>query len=106
MKLSEFKDEKGIEVIGKLMSPITAIIKTPGNEKAAHKSYLDFASAILQHNAKEVKEMLAILDDKDPEDYHCNAATVIFDVLNMLNDPVLMQLFGLQSETTASSGSV
>ena len=66
---------------------------------------LAFAAAILQNNAAEVKDMLAILDDKDPADYRCSAASVLADVFNMLCDPELMALFGLQRQTTASSGS-
>lgn len=106
MKLSEFKDEKGIEVVAKLLVPISQIVSNEKNKEARGKTVLEFASAMLLNSQKAVKDMLAILDDKDPEEYHCTAATVLFDVMNMLNDPELMQLFGLQSGTKTSSGSV
>ena len=105
MKLSEFKDEKGIEVVAKLLVPICNIAKSKEVAEAKGKSAIEFASAMLQNNAKDVMTMLAILDDKDPEQYHCSAASVLVDVFNMLNDPELIQLFGLRSETPASSGS-
>ncbi len=105
MKLSEFKDEKGIEVVAKLLVPISNIAKNKGNVEAKGKSLIEFAAAMLQNNQKDVKDMLAILADADPAEYHCSAASVLVDVLNMLNDPELMQLFGLQSKTPASAGS-
>lgn len=105
MKLSEFRDEKGIEVVAKLLVPISNIAKNKSNAAAKGQSVMEFASAMLQNNPKDVKDMLAILADKDPAKYHCSAASVLVDVLNMLSDQELMQLFGLQSKTPASAGS-
>lgn len=105
MKLSEFKDEKGIEVVAKLLVPISNIAKNKSNADAKGESLIEFASAMLQNNQKDVKDMLAILADEDPGEYHCSAASVLVDVLNMLNDPELLQLFGLQSKIPASAGS-
>jgi hypothetical protein len=105
MKLSEFKDEKAIEVVANLLEPIANIAKNQANQAAKGGTKLEIASAMLKNNAKDVMTMLAILADEDPETYHCSAATVLADVLNMLTDTELMQLFGLQSKTAASSGS-
>jgi len=107
MRLSEFKDEKAIAVVAKLLGPIGVIAKNQNNidAKANNGSMTDFASAMLQNNPKEIMAMLAILDDKDPAEYHCNAATVLMDVFNMVSDPALLQLFGLQSKTQPPSGS-
>jgi hypothetical protein len=105
MKLSDFKDEKAIEVVAALLVPMGNIAKNAENAEARGKSKLEFASSMLKNNAADVKNMLAILSDVDPEDYHCTAASVLVDVMQMFNDPELMQLFGLQSGTAASSGS-
>lgn len=107
MRLSEFKDEKGIEVVAKLLVPIGIIAQNKKNSAARENggTLLDMASALLRNNPKEVMAMLAILNDKDPGKYHCNAATVFMDVFNMISDPELLQLFGLQSETAPKSGS-
>jgi hypothetical protein len=105
MKLSDFKDEKAIEVVAALLVPIGNIAKNKEISDAKGKSKLEFASAMLKNNAADVKDILAILNGKDPAEYHCSAATVLVDLLDMLNDPELMQLFGLQGKTAASSGS-
>ena len=105
MKLSEFKDEKAIEVVAKLLVPIGNIVKNRDNANARGGTQLEFASAILANNPADVKDMLAILNDVDPAEYHCTAATVIFDTMNMLADEELLQLFGLQRQTQTSSTS-
>lgn len=105
MRLSDFKDEKAVEVVADLLEPIEKIAINPKMENAKGGSILGFARAMLKNNQRETMDMLAILSDVDPAEYHCTAATVVFDVLNMLNDPDLMQLFGLRRQTPASSGS-
>lgn len=105
MRLSEFKDEKAIEVVAKLLEPIGRIASNAKNAEAKGKSMAAFAGALLQNSPKEIMIMLAVLDDQDPANYHCTAASVLADVFHMLNDPELMQLFGLQSRKPASSGS-
>ena len=108
MRLSAFKDEKAIEVVAALLGPISRIAQNEKNQEARGegKSMLDFAIAILKNNATDVKDMLAILADEDPGKYHCSAATVLRDVFHMISDPEMMELFGVQSKTPPSSGSV
>lgn len=105
MRLSEFKDEKALEVVAGLLEPIGNIVTNTANATAKNGGLLDLAAAMLKNNAHDVMTMLAILDDKPPETYTCTAATVLRDVMNMLSDPELLQLFGLQSQTSTSAGS-
>ncbi len=105
MKLSEFKDEKGIEVVAKLLVPICNIVANPENEKAKDKNRAAFLCSMLQNSPKDVMDMLAILNDQNPEDYHCNAASVLKNVLELATDKELMELFGAQGKTGVSSGS-
>jgi hypothetical protein len=107
MKLSEFKDEKAVEVVAKLLIPIGNIASNKANQKAKDSggTLIAFVSAMLKNNQRDVMDMLAILDDKDPAEYHCSAATVIRDVFRMVSDPELLELFGLQRQIPASSGS-
>lgn len=106
MRLADFRDEKAICVIADLMDPVSRIIANEKNKEAHTGTKLQFAQSILRNNASDVKDMLAILNDEDPAKYTCTAATVFRDVMIMLSDPDLMSLFGLQSQTPASSGSV
>lgn len=111
MRLSDFKDEKGVEVVAKLLMPIGRIAANQENAKAMKAvneeggNLLSFASALLCNSPRDVMDMLAILNDEDPADYRCSAATVLVDVFNMISDPELLALFGLQRQNPASSGS-
>lgn len=107
MRLSEFKDEKGVEVVAKLLTPIGNIAadKEMATAQKDCKHMGEFASLLLQRHTQDVMTMLAVLNDQEPADYHCNAATVLVDVFKMISDPELMMLFGLQRQTPASSGS-
>ena len=97
MKLSEFKGEKGVEVIGKLLIPITTMATNPHVRKAAQDGLPKMISTMLTKTPKEAMEMLAILNDKPVEEFECNGATVLGDVLNLFTDEALLSLFGLQS---------
>lgn len=105
MRLSDFKDEKGVEIVAKLLVPIKNISSNPKNDEARDEGDLAFAAAMLQNSPRDAMDMLAILHEQDPKDYHCSAATVLVDVFNMISDPELLALFGLQRQTLASSGS-
>lgn len=107
MRLSEFKDEKAIEMVAALLEPIGNIASNPENQKAAKSDWPipRIAGAFLRNNPRDVMDMLAVLDDKDPAEYHCTAASVLVGAINMMNDPDLIALFGLQRQTPASSGS-
>lgn len=105
MRLSDFKDEKGVEIVAKLLVPVCTIAANPANAEAkkACNNKLEFASAMLQNNPTEVKTMLAILADEDPAEYHCNGASVMIGLLEMLADEEVAQLFGLQSKKTGQT---
>lgn len=105
MKLSDFRDEKAIEVVADLLGPISKIVANKETAAAKDKGMIEFAAAMLRNSKRDVMDMLAILSGQKPEDYHCTAATVMKDVLDMFSDPELMQLFGLQRQTAGSSGS-
>lgn len=105
MRLSDFHDEQAIEVVARLLEPISRIAGNAENARAKGDNLAAFAGALLRNNPRDVMEMLAILSGKESADYHCTAASVLADVFQMLSDPELLRLFGLQSKTAVSSGS-
>lgn len=112
-RLSDFEDEHAIDVLADLLEPATAIISNPEVAKVADKvddgikGKMVFAKAMLKHNRDAVLEILAILSDTEANDYHCNAATVIKDLLHLLSDEELLTVFGLRQKKSdaESSGS-
>lgn len=104
-RLSDFKDEDAIRVVGELLVPIGNIVTNSINAGAKDKGALSFASSIFTNNTKDTLAMLAILSKTPSEEYSCTGATVLSDVIYMLSDPDLLQLFGLRSQTSTSAGS-
>ena len=112
-RLSEFRDLDAIKLVSQLMLPIGRIVQNNA-VKAARKeakdagrdmSMAELASVMLEAGAEDLMTMLALLNETDPAEYHCNAVTVLSDVLTMFGDPDMQALFGLQRQTPASSGS-
>ncbi len=105
MKLTDFKDADAIRVVADLLPHIGNICKNSAVREARKGSMMEFAAALLKENPADILAMLAILDNQDPAEYHCNAASVIADVFNMISDKALLELFGLPTLTPESSGS-
>lgn len=95
-KLSEFENEKAVEAMSRILPAIENISKVPENS-GEWDTLFGFAGAICKNNPKDILEILATLSDVPAEEYHCNLATLIHDTMQMLTDPSIKELFGLQS---------
>lgn len=106
MKLAEFSGEKGIQVVGKLLLPVVNILSNPANAAEVESgNIVEQLSAFFRNNPRDVLEILAITDDKDPATYNINAQEALVKLVSWFDDPELLGLFGLQSQTVTSSGS-
>ena len=107
-KLSDFKDEKGIEVAAEILSIIMEILADNRNAKqASAKTPLAMFSAFMQNSPAQMKKIFAILSEKDAKEYSCNGAEALENMLVLANDPIVVGLFISQSQTgdATSSGS-
>ena len=104
MKLSDFKDERAIDVLADILEPAAEIVANPANAEVAASANdgfvgkLKFAKAMLKNSRNAVMDILAILNDTPRSEYHCNAATVIKDLVDILSDEELLSVFGLQQK--------
>lgn len=97
MKLSDFKGDKGIEVAGKLMIPMMEMLANPIVNKEMQKNVMHGLGAGMVHTPKAIKEMLAVLNDKPVDQIEMDGGVALVGVFEMLDDPALQRLFGLQS---------
>lgn len=112
-RLCEFEDLDAVGLIAKLLLPIGRLVQNDGVKEARRAAQeegrtmpmVELAGLMLEHGAQDIMTMLALLNETDPAEYHCNAVTVLHDVLTMFGDPDLQALFVSQSKTLASSGS-
>jgi len=104
--LSEFKNEDGVIVVAKLLSPISRIVlKMRDKGEKPEGTAIDFLSKVLSESPKDVIEIFAILSETPVDEYECNAASLLMDTVKLASDKEFMSLFGLQSQTQTSSGS-
>lgn len=97
MKLSDFKGDEGVKVVGKILLPACYLIANKEVAKASKKGLAPFIAAALQNCPKEMHQIFAILNGKEPEEYEMNGATAMIDALALFDDEALLWLFGLQS---------
>ena len=107
-KLSDFEDARGIEVASKVLAVIMDILSDKRNlalngETNAVKMF----TAFMANSPDKMKEIFAILSEKDVREYHCNGAEAMANMLLLANDPIIVGLFTLQSQKgdAISSGS-
>lgn len=108
-KLSDFKDEKGIEIASEVLSVIMEMLADERNRKQeGEKNRFKMFSAFMKNTPDKMKEIFAILSEEDVKSYHCDGAEAMTNLLIMVNDPIILGLFTLQSQTgdAKSSGSV
>lgn len=110
MKLSEYKGEKALDLLADLIEPAAAIMadKEITNAVRANLPKIKIVKAAIKNHKAEVIEILAILDGEDPKKYaeKVTLFTLPAKLLEIFNDPDLMNLFTLQGQKTETlSGS-
>ena len=108
-KLSDFKDGEGIVAASKVLSCIMDILADKRNlAQQGEKNAVKLFTAFMANSPDKMQEIFAILSEEDPENYHCDGAEAMANMLLLANDPVVISLFLSQSQSRGaiSSGSV
>ena len=109
MKLSEFKDDAALDLIADIIEPATEILADPAIKEAFSRSKIAAIKVAIKSHKNAIREIVARLDGKNPEEYHLTALSLPVKLLSLLNDPELQQLFTLsgqtEDETACSSAS-
>lgn len=108
MKLSEIKGEKAMEVLADLIDPIKELATDKQfKEKISAGDKLEAIKYLLKNQSKTIVTVLAVINGEDPDKYEPNLLTLPVTLMDFFNDPMVMDLFGLQSQTPekTSSGS-
>lgn len=95
MKLSEFKNEDALDLIADLIEPATQIFADPEISSARNNKARAVKIAIKNHK-DSVIEILARLDNIPVEEYNKNVVQMTLDLLELLNDDELMEVFSSQ----------
>lgn len=104
MKISEIKGERALEVIADLIDPISEMLKDE-EFKAVVKSD-DRTKAIkylLKTHKRNVLIILALINGENPDTYEPTLVSLPVMLMDLLNDPDVAILFGLQSQNTVTA---
>ena len=99
MKLSEFKDDAALELIADIIEPATEILADPAIKEAFSRSKMAAIKVAIKSHKNAIREIVARLDGKNPEEYHFTALSLPIKLLSVFNDPDLQQLFTSSGQT-------
>ena len=105
-KLSDFKDGTGIVVASKVLAVIMDILSDQRNmAQQGETNTLKMFTAFMANSPDKMREIFAILSERDVEDYHCNGAEAMANMLILANDPIVISLFTSQSQERGATSS-
>lgn len=106
MKLSDYKGEDALEVLGDLIEPAAAIFGDPEFRKEySNGTKAKAAKFALKNHARHVLEIMAALERQDPDEYKPDLLALPTMLLDILNDPELVRLFQSQAQSTEKTSS-
>lgn len=104
MKLSDFKNEDALDLIADLIEPASEIFSDKAIAEAGRSGQKAKAIKIaLKEHKKSVIEILSALDNVPVSEYNKNVAQMTVDLLDLLNDDTLMQVFTSQGQKVAEN---
>ena len=110
ISLSQFENEDAIDLLAEIIEPASLILSdaefsqrwTSGQPVVLAVKYA------LKNHKEEVVQIVSALHGETPETYKFNLITLTTDLILLLNDPYLKEVFisQAQNETNEDSGSV
>ena len=107
MKLSEYQGEDALDVLADLIEPAGEIMSDKQIGDVFKENRFRAIGLAIKNHKKAVMQIMATMDGVPVEEYKCNVLTLPVKILELLNEPELVQLFTYQGQTgdADSSGS-
>ena len=107
MKLSEYQGEAALDVLADLIEPAGEIMSDKEIGEVFKENRFKAIGMAIKNHKKAVMQILATMDGVPVEEYKCNVFSLPVKILEILNDPEMIQLFQYQGQTgdAKSSGS-
>ena len=107
MKLSEYQGEAALDILAGLIEPAGEIMSDKEIGEVFKENRFRAIGLAIKNHKKAVMQIMATVDGVPVDEYKCNVFTLPVKILELLNDPELIQLFTYQGQTgdAKSSGS-
>lgn len=109
MKLSDIKGEEALDVLADLIEPVAMMLADGKIQKIYNSGQpkILLVKHIIKNHKKQVIEILAILERKDPKEYEkeVNLLSLPIKLLELLNDEDLVSVFQSQVQNMGQTSS-
>ena len=107
MKLSEYQGEVALDILADMIEPAGEIMSDKQIGDVFKENRFKAIGLAIKKHKRAVMQILATMDGVPVDEYKCNVFTLPMKILELLNDPALIQLFTYQGQTgdASSSGS-
>ena len=107
MKLSEYQGEAALDLLADLIEPAGEIMSDKQIGDIFKENRFKAIGLAIKNHKRAVMKILATMDGVTVEEYKCNVFSLPVKILELLNDPEMIQLFQYQGQTgdANSSGS-
>ena len=98
-KLSDYKDEEALDILADLIEPCINIMGDGKiYEYIKEKQKIKAITAAIKDYKEDVITIMATLEGVPRAEYHCSLVTLPMLLLNLINDPVLMDFLSSQAD--------
>lgn len=105
MKLSEYQGEAALDILADLIEPAGEIMTDKEIGDVFKKNRFRAIGLAIKNHKKAVMQIMATIDGVPVEEYKCNVFTLPVKILELLNDPGIVQLFTYQGQTGGANSS-
>lgn len=105
MKLSEYQGEAALDILSDLIEPAGEIMTDKEIGDVFKKNRFRAIGLAIKNHKKAVMQIMATMDGVPVEEYKCNVFTLPVKILELLNDPDIVQLFTYQGQTGGANSS-
>lgn len=102
MRLSDFENEAALDLLADIIEPAAEIMADKKVEMMTRsgKPVILVATYILKNHKKPAIEIIAALHGEKPETVRFNAITLLHDLVDLINEPMVRDLFTSQGQNT------
>ena len=105
MKLSEYQGEAALDILSDLIEPAGEIMTDKEIGDVFKKNRFRAIGLAIKNHKNAVMQIMATIDGVPVEEYKCNVFTLPVKILELLNDPDIVQLFTYQGQTGGANSS-
>ena len=95
-KLSEYKNEEALDLLADILEPVAHIFADKDFVEQLQTNKMSAIQHVIRNHKSDVLTIMARLEGVSVDEYQCTIFTLPMALINMLNDPDLIDFFKSQ----------